>query len=122
MIGNFSLMYEQAPFMRKSEHNQERRTARRFEVAWDIAVDGADQSGKRFTEAGTLQNLSSRGALFLLRRRIELGESLEVEIRVPMKEKSWMQYSAKVVRVKKHAAYFGVAVNFASARPTFIER
>lgn len=108
--------------MRKSEPNQERRTARRFEVAWDIAVEGADQTGKRYTEAGTLQNLSSRGALFLLPRRIELGESLEVEIRVPMKEKSWMKYSAKVVRIKKRAAHFGVAVNFASARPTFIER
>ena len=108
--------------MGKSKHNEERRTARRFEVAWDIAVDGADQSGKRFTEAGTLQNLSSRGALFLLARRIELGASLDIEIRVPLKEKSWMKYSAKVVRVNKEAAYFGVAVNFATARPTFIER
>ena len=108
--------------MEKSEHNEERRTARRFEVAWEIAVDGADRSGKRFNEAGTLQNLSSRGALFLLPRHVELGVSLDVEIRVPMKEKSWMKYSAKVVRVKKQAAYFGVAVNFATARPTFIER
>ena len=108
--------------MGKSKNNEERRTARRFEVAWDIAVDGADESGKRFTEAGTLQNLSSRGALFLLARQIEPGASLDIEIRVPLKEKSWMKYSAKVGRVKKEAAYFGVAVNFATARPTFIER
>src|ERR1041384_3889925 len=107
--------------MGKSEHQEERRTARRFEVKWDIAV-GGDQRGKRFIETGSLQNLSSTGAFFLLPKRLKLGETIEDEIRVPMKEKSWMQYSTEVVRVQKHESQFGVAVNFATARPIFTER
>ena len=108
--------------MGNSEYKQERRAARRFEVAWDIAINGADQRGNGFTEGGMLQNLSSSGAFFLLPKRVKLGATLEVEIRVPMKEKSWMKYLAKVVRVKKQESEFGVAVTFASARPVFIER
>ena len=108
--------------MSKSDQSEERRAARRFEVTWAVAIKGKDQAGERFDEAGTLQNLSSRGALFFLPRPVRLGARLEVEIRVPMKEKSWMRYSAKVVRVEKQKSDFGVAVNFATARPTFIER
>ena len=106
----------------KTESNNERRAARRFEVGWDLAVEGTDQGGKRFSEAGTLQNLSSSGAFFLLPKRVKLGTTLEVEIRVPMKEKSWMKYSARIVRVKKQDSDYGVAVCFATARPVFIER
>ena len=108
--------------MGTSEYKKERRAARRFEVDWDIAVEGANQRGNRVAERGRLQNLSSNGAFFLLPKRLNLGATLEVEIRVPMKEKSLMKYSAKVVRVKKNESDFGVAVNFATARPTFIER
>jgi hypothetical protein len=128
VIRNFSLTYQaQAisprPFlMDKNDHSEERRAARRFEVTWAVAIKGKDQAGERFNEAGTLQNLSSRGAFFFLPKRVLPGARLEVEIRVPMKEKSWMKYSAKVVRVKRQKSNFGVAVNFATARPIFIER
>ncbi len=128
MIRNFSLTYQaqaisRGPFlMDKSDHSEERRAARRFEVTWAIAIKGKDQAGERFDEAGTLQNLSSKGAFFFLPKRVRLGARLEVEIRVPMKEESWMKYSAKVVRVKGQKSVFGVAVNFATARPIFIAR
>jgi hypothetical protein len=108
--------------MDKSDHSEERRAARRFEVTWAVAIKGKEQTGESFEEAGTLQNLSSRGAFFFLPKRVRLGARLEVEIRVPMKEKSWMKYSAKVVRVKRQKSDFAVAVNFATARPIFIER
>jgi hypothetical protein len=108
--------------MGKDEHKAERRAARRFEVSWDVAIEGAVSSGKRFNLAGKLKNLSSRGAFFLLAKRLKLGAGLDVEIHVPMKEKSWMKYSAKVVRVQKEESGFGVAVNFATTRPIFIER
>jgi hypothetical protein len=108
--------------MGKSDHSEERRTARRFEVTWAVVIKGKDQAGERFDETGTLQNLSSRGALFFLPRPVRLGTSLQVEIRVPMKEKSWMKYSAKVVRVEKQKSSFEVAVQFPTAKPIFIER
>jgi hypothetical protein len=107
---------------RRADNSEERRAARRFEVAWDIAVQGVDTRGRQFNDAGALRNLSSSGALFLLPRRLKRGAMLEIEIRVPMKEKSWMKYAAKVVRVKKEDVHYGVAVNFATVRPTFTER
>src|SRR5436189_3125519 len=106
----------------KNEFNEERRAARRFEVGWDLAVEVADQRGGRLSHKGMLQNLSSSGAFFLLPKRLKLGTTISVEIRVPMKEKSWMKYSAKIVRVKHQGSDYGVAVSFASARPVFIER
>ena len=108
--------------MSKSNHSEERRTARRFEVTWAVVIKGKDQAGARFDETGTLQNLSSRGALFFLPRPVRLGTSLQVEIRIPMKDKSWMKYSAKVVRVEKQKSSFEVAVRFPTAKPIFIER
>jgi len=108
--------------MDKTNHSEERRTARRFEVTWAVVIKGKDQAGERFDETGTLQNLSSRGALFFLPRRVRLGTSLQVEIRVPMKDKSWMKYSGKVVRVEKQKSSFQVAVQFPTAKPIFIER
>jgi|GEM_PF-1163135 len=123
LIRNFSLTYPaRSVLMGKSDHNEERRTARRFEVTWAVVIKGKDPAGERFDETGTLQNLSSRGAFFSLPKRVGLGARLEIEIRVPMKEESWMKYSAKVVRVNRQESSFGVAVSFPSARPTFIER
>ena len=110
------------PRKTKNSFKEERRAARRFEVDWDLAVEVADQRGRRFSQTGMLQNLSSGGAFFLLPKRVKLGTTLEVEIRVPMKEKSWMKYSANIVRVKQQDSDYGVAVSFATARPVFIER
>ena len=106
----------------KTESKEERRAARRFEVGWDLAVEGTDQRGRSFSQAGTLQNLSSSGAFFILPKRVKLGTTLELEIRVPMKGTSWMKYSGKIVRVKQQGSDYGVAVSFATARPAFIER
>ena len=108
--------------MGKSDHNEERRVARRFQVTWAVVIKGDDGSGERLDESATLQNLSSGGAFFFLPHPVRLGTRLDVEIQVPMKEGSWMKYSAKVVRVKRQEASFGVAVKFPSAKPTFIER
>ncbi len=123
LIRNFSVTYQLSSFlMGKSNHSEERRAARRFEVTWAVVIKGKDQAGERLDETGTLQNLSSRGAFVLLPNPVTLGARLELEIRVPMNEKSWMKYSAKVVRVQRHKSSLGVAVNFPTARPTFIER
>jgi hypothetical protein len=122
-IGNFRLTYWQfdGRFMAKSTHNEERRNARRFQVAWQVAIKGADPLGRNFDEFGFLENLSSRGASFLMPRRVQPGAKIELQIRVPLKKENWMKYSAEVVRVKKKRGGFGVAVMFDTARPLFNE-
>ncbi len=122
LIRNFSPAYRvRWAVMAKSNRGSERRDARRYQVGWDVAVKGTDQSGTGFDEAGILEDLSSAGAFLYLPRRVQLGARLEVRIKVPFKKNNWMKYSAEVVRVKKATGNTGVAVRFDTARPVFIE-
>jgi hypothetical protein len=107
--------------MAKRTYNEERRNARRFQVAWQVAVKGADASGRSFDESGSLENLSSRGALFFMSTRVQPGAKIELQIKVPLKKENWMKYSGEVVRVKKKSGGFGVAVMFDTVRPLFNE-
>jgi hypothetical protein len=105
--------------MGKSTQNEERRNARRFQVSWEVAIKGADPLGRSFDEFGSLEDLSSRGALFFMHRRVQPGAKIELRIRVPLKKENWMKYSGEVVRVNRKSGGFGVAVMFDTARPLF---
>jgi PilZ domain len=107
--------------MAKSNRSAERRVARRYQVGWDVAVKGTDQSGMGFDDAGILEDLSSGGAFLYLSRRVQLGARVELRIKVPFKKNNWMKYSAEVVRVKKATGNTGIALRFDTARPVFIE-
>jgi PilZ domain len=102
--------------MKNNSRRTERRTARRFQVAWEVKVTGTE-----FQESGTLANLSSTGAFFHLPNRPELGARLEIDIKVPFKKKNRMTYAAKVVRVEHSEVGAGVAVKFDNVRPVFAE-
>ena len=106
--------------MGKINHDEERRNARRFRVSWDVNVRGTDQTGSGFDEATTLENLSSLGAFLYLPRRLNLGERLELEIKVSFKRKNWMKYGAEVVRLEQASAKAGVALKFDTAVPVFL--
>lgn len=108
--------------MGKTQHDEERRSARRFQVSWDVAVKGTDQAGSGFDEAGTLENLSSLGAFLYLPRRVNLGERLELRIKLPFKRNNWMTYMAEVVRLEQASARAGVGVRFDTAVPVFVAR
>ena len=105
--------------MSKSTPNQERRSAKRFQVAWEVVVSGADATGRDFQESGALENLSSKGALFLIPRSVQPGAQLELQIKVPLIKENWMKYSGQVVRVQKESDGFDVAMSFDTARPLF---
>ena len=107
--------------MVKSNRDEERRKARRFQVGWDVAVKGTDRTGRDFDETGMLGNLSSAGALLYLPRTVPVGARLELRIKVPFKKKNWMKYAAEVVRVKNQSVNIGIAVKFDTARPVFLE-
>lgn len=108
--------------MGKTNHDNERRNARRFQVGWDMAVKGTDQAGSGFDEAGTLENLSSLGAFLYLPRCMNLGERLDLQIKVPFKRNNWMKYTAEVVRLEQASARAGVGVRFDRAVPVFVVR
>ena len=107
--------------MVKSNRDDERRKARRFQVGWDVAVKGTDRTGRGFDETGMLGNLSSVGALLYLPRAVPLGSRLELRIKVPFKKNNWMKYAAEVVRVPSQSANIWIAVKFDTARPIFVE-
>jgi len=100
---------------------QERRAAKRFQVSWPVVIKGAKAAERSIQESGKLENLSSRGALFLIGARVNTGLRLELRIKVPLKGQNWMKYSGKVVRVEKRADRFAVAMLFDNVRPLFDE-
>jgi len=90
----------------------ERRIAKRFQVDWEIRVEGS------VIERGVLRNISSGGALLALTTPPGTGTQLDVYIKLPLQGKSWMKYPAHVVRIE-HGAVAVAAVKFDSPRPDF---
>ena len=95
----------------------ERRRAKRFQVDWQVRVErGSDTN---LVDSGELRNLSSNGALLLLPRPLATGTQLDVYIKLPLTDKKWMRYPARVVRIETGHTPISAAVSFDSARPDF---
>lgn len=97
----------------------EQRRGKRFHVDWPVRVEGVGESGATFTETGTLENISSGGALLLLHKLLKPGDRLEVVITLPLKSGKTMKFSACVVRVQMQAVSFGAALKFGAPKPDF---
>jgi hypothetical protein len=95
----------------------ERRRARRFTVDWDVVVRGKDELGSNLDEAGSLRDLSSRGAFLSLPKQLRVGMRLELWIRMPSEPERWMAYPAEIVRIDKGRGGLGAATKFLAARP-----
>jgi hypothetical protein len=96
----------------------ERRRAKRFQVDWQIKVEGNVDGGERFVEVGVLRNISSSGALLSIFHAPAEGTALDVYIQLPLQGKKWMKYPAQVVRVEPGVSAI-TAVKFDTARPVF---
>ncbi len=96
----------------------EQRRAKRFQVDWQVRVEGT-HSGGSFIETGVLRNISSSGALLSLAIPLQVGTKIDVYIKLPLQRKKWMKYPAHVVRVERGIAAVGSAVRFDRARPDF---
>jgi len=96
----------------------ERRRAKRFQVDWQIRVEGNVDGGEGFVETGVLRNISSSGALLSIPRAPIEGAALDVYIQLPLQGKKWMKYPAQVVRVEQGTSAI-TAVKFDTARPVF---
>lgn len=97
----------------------ERRRAKRFQVDWQVRVEGTEDGKDGFMEAGVLRNISSSGALLFLAKPLSTGTKLDIYVMLPLQGKKWMKYPARVVRVERGIAAVGAAVKFDSARPDF---
>ena len=95
----------------------ERRSAKRFQVDWQIRVESSGDSGNRLVDSGVLHNLSSSGALLSLTNPLSAGTQLDVYVKLPLDGKKWMKYTAHVVRIEPGLAV--AAVMFDTARPVF---
>ena len=97
----------------------ERRSAKRFQVDWQIRVERGDGTDGSLVENGVLQNLSASGALLLLQEPLSAGTQLDVYIQLPLNDRKWMKYPASVVRIEPGPTAVIAAVRFDSARPDF---
>jgi hypothetical protein len=98
----------------------ERRSARRFDLRWPIKLSAVESSGSTFEDTGTVENISSRGALVHIARPLQLGCQLNVSIKLPFKRENWMQYTAEVIRVEYKGDRTEVAIRFADPKPDFL--
>ncbi|HZM90895.1 MAG TPA: PilZ domain-containing protein [Blastocatellia bacterium] len=106
----------------KTTYDEERRNSQRFRLDWYVAVKGTDPSGSSFVEAGSLENLSSKGAFVYLSKGLDLGQTLELQIKIPVRTDNWMNYTAEVVRLEHASTRVGVGVRFDTAVPVFVVR
>lgn len=106
----------------KPNYDEERRNSQRFRLDWYVAVRGTDPSGSSFVEAGSLENLSSKGAFVYLSKGVDLGQMLELQIKIPVRSNNWMDYTAEVVRLEQATTRVGVGVRFDTAVPVFVVR
>lgn len=101
---------------------RERRLSVRHNFKWQATIEGSDQNGVRFDEEGMIENLSATGAFLYLNRPVEVGDRLDLAIRLPFKKENWMTYSAEVVRLEPAANGLGIGIRFDAVKPVFVSR
>lgn len=97
----------------------ENRKSRRYNVEWAVCVTGKDSKGNNFQETTKLKNVSSTGAAVVVKNTFEVGQNIDVFIRVPVNKELWMKHAAVIVRFNSMSGEIGL--KFYSSRPVFIE-
>lgn len=110
--------------VRKTEAScvTERREATRFKVSWTIKVSFLDANEFGCEETGVLRDISATGAYGIFTNRFEVGRSVKVMIKLPLRREGWISYPARVLRVESWESGSGLAFLFDAARPSFVAR
>ena len=111
---------------RMSKLNQQlgatdRRRSRRFRFRWEITIRRIDSTGKIYSNAGELKNLSSGGSYMILAQSLNIGDKIEICIRLPLQRENWMRYSGEVIRLQKRGSKARVGIEFDKSRPEFLK-
>jgi len=112
-------MYEGIQTLNEDPCLKERRRARRYKVAWQVRVVGADASARLFDELTYLRDISVGGAYAYFSSAIEVGSRVSVTIKLPSMIETWMSYTATAVRIDTGFQVNGVGLQFDSVRPDF---
>ena len=99
----------------------ERRRLPRYEVDWPVKLTGKNNAGVRYFGEGILVNISARGAFLYTERSSNVGEKVDVSIKLPISQDNWLLYSAEVVRVDRSGRDSGLALKFDSSKPAFTD-
>jgi PilZ domain len=100
----------------------ERRRLPRYKVHWPVKLTGRNDTGLRYFGEGVLENISARGAFLYADKAAQVGEKLDISIKLPLKQESWLIYSAEVVRVDYARARPGMALEFDFSIPAFTDK
>ena len=100
----------------------ERRSLPRYSVDWPVKLTGTGKNKIKYFEDGVLENIGAKGACLYTNKPVQVGESLDVLIKLPLKRDNWLAYSAKVVRVEGSNAHARVAIRFNSPKPAFTDK
>ena len=100
----------------------ERRQSTRLSVAIPMFVRGTDHYGKSFVDFATALNISTGGALLVLKRRLQPNAQVLLEIPVghlPQKlvTKPVQQIQARPLRIEPAERSFMVGVQFVNPLP-----
>jgi c-di-GMP-binding flagellar brake protein YcgR len=96
----------------------DRRGAHRYKLDWPVRLT-TGSARDTLTEVATLRNLSSTGALLVLKSNPTLGERVSIFVKIPFEKEEWMSYSATVVRITNDSTSLSVALKFDTSRPRF---
>jgi hypothetical protein len=100
----------------------ERRRLPRYGVNWPVKLTGRNSSGVRYYGEGVLENISAGGAFLYTDKSAQVGERVDVSIKLPINQDNWLIYSAEVVRVDCACRKTGLALKFDSSRPAFTDK
>jgi hypothetical protein len=100
----------------------ERRRLPRYQVDWPVKLTGRNDIGVRYFGNGVLKNISAGGAFLYINRPLQIGERLDISIRLPLKPENWLVYSAEVVRIDHTYPQTGAAIKFDSSWPAFTDK
>jgi len=100
----------------------ERRRRPRLKVAIPMFVRGRDQRGKSFVDFATALNISPGGALLVLKRRLQTGTQVSLEIPVGLIPRALVanlvkEIQARPLRVEAVENSFVVGVQFVNPLP-----
>jgi hypothetical protein len=100
----------------------ERRSLPRYRVDWPVKLTGTGNIGIRYFEEGVLENIGAKGACLYTNRSLQVGERVDVSIKLPLKRDNWLVYSARVIRVEGVYPEERVAIRFDSSEPAFTDK
>jgi hypothetical protein len=100
----------------------ERRLLPRYSVDWPVKLTGRGNIGIRYFEEGVLENIGAKGACLYTNKSLQVGERLDISIKLPLERDNWLIYSARVIRVEDVCPQARVAIKFDSPMPAFTDK